>query len=263
MQEKHQYLLRIAFLGFRYSGWQHQPGTRTVEGMLRKTLHHVLPGRQVRFLGAGRTDARVSAADFAIQMLLTGEALPSESAFLEATDRNLPPDIRLSSIEKVPAGFNAIRDCRLKTYRYYFTWGPKPHPYCAPLLGYFPGELNLDLMQRAARQFEGEHDFRALLASPTARTRTRRLVACCRLRRNEELTASFFPPLTRVLEVAGQGFGRYQVRRMMAALVALGRGTLDLSALSHSLEHGSPLPLPEIAPASGLHLMEVQFDAET
>ncbi len=255
--------MRIAFLGFRYSGWQHQPGTRTLEGMLRKTLRHVLPGRQVKLLGAGRTDARVSAADFAIQMLLSGDPLSSESGFLEAMDLNLPPDIRLSAIEKVSPGFNAIRDCRQKTYRYYFTWGTKPHPYCAPLLGYFPGELNVDLMQQGARHFEGEHDFRALLASPTAHTQTRRRVLRCHLHRNTELTASFFPTLTWVLEVSGQGFGRYQVRRMMAALVALGRGTLDLSTLLGSLENGSALPLSEIAPASGLHLMEVQFDTES
>ena len=214
-------------------------------------------------LGAGRTDARVSAQGFALQLLISGAPLPSQTGFLREMNRNLPQDIRLLSVREVPVGFNVIRDATQKTYRYYFTFGDKPHPFCAPLLGYFPGQLDIEAMKNGATLFVGEHDFRTFVGSPGKDTRTRRRVADCHLQENKELTASFFPGDSFCLTVVGQGFGRYQVRRMMAALVALGRRSLSEQDLKETLRTGNPIELKEIAPASGLQLIEVQFGTDT
>ena len=263
MPQKHQYLLRLQFLGFRFSGWQRQPGEKTVEEMLLKTLRFVLPGLKTKLLGAGRTDARVSALDFAAQLLITGTALSSEAAFLQEMNRNLPQDLRLLSVRKVPLEFNVIRDCTGKVYRYYFAFGNKPHPYCAPLLGYFPGPLDIKAMKKGASLFVGDHEFRAFTVSPGKDTRTRRIVSDCRLQKNSDVTASFFPGESYFLTVAGQGFGRYQVRRMMAALVSLGRGALSEEDLIASLQTGNPIDLKEIAPASGLQLTKTKFSIDS
>jgi len=262
MHQKHHYLLRLQFLGFRFSGWQRQPGEKTVEGMLLKTLRFVLPGRKSKVLGAGRTDARVSALDFALQLLITGPPLSSQEVFLQEMNQNLPQDLRLLSVHKVPLDFNVIRDCTSKRYRYYFTFGDKPHPFCAPLLGYFPGPLDVESMKKGAALFVGDHDFRAFTGSPGEDTRTKRKVTKCHLQQNSDLTASFFPAQSYCLTVAGRGFGRYQVRRMMAALVALGRRTLTETELVASLKTGDPIDLKDIAPASGLQLMEVEFSLD-
>ena len=263
MRDRHQYLLRIEFLGFRYSGWQRQPGAKTVEEMLQKTLRFVLPGRRTKLLGAGRTDARVSAHNFALQLLITGPPIAPESEFLSEMNRNLPQDIRLSTLEKVPLEFNVIRDCSGKVYRYYFAFGEKPHPFCAPFLGYFPGALDLKVMERGTALFVGDHDFRAFIGSPSKDTRTRRNVRDCRLHPNRDMSASFFPGESYCLSVSGRGFGRYQVRRMMAALVALGRGELTEAEIAHSLKTGRPMALKEIAPASGLQLIHVEFGEDS
>ncbi len=260
MLEKHQYLLRVQFLGFRYSGWQRQPGERTVEEMLLKTLRFVLPGKKTKLLGAGRTDARVSALDFGLQLMVTGGRLDSEAVFLEEMNRNLPPDIRLLSVRKVPLQFNAIRDCTEKVYRYFFALGAKPHPFCAPFMGYFPGDIDIEAMKKGALFFVGDHDFRAFTAGLSGNTSTRRSVTQCHIGENREVTASFFPRESYCLTVAGRGFGRYQVRRMMAALVALGRGGLTEEDLLHSLETGNLIGLKDIAPGSGLQLIQVEFD---
>lgn len=258
-REQHHYLLKLQFLGFRYSGWQQQPGARTIEGMLRKTLRFVLPGRKVGLLGAGRTDARVSAADFAVQLNLSGPALASLGEVRSALDANLPPDIVVRSLEEVGEGFNAIRDAKHKVYRYYFTFGEKPHPFCAPLLGYFRDALDIGAMQHAAPAFVGRHDFSAFITRPSPDTLTLREVKAARIERNHDLSASFFPEDTYFFQVEGQGFGRYQVRHMMAALAALGRGAITMGELEQSLRTGTPAGITDIAPASGLQLMETRF----
>lgn len=256
---KHQYLLRLQFLGFRYSGWQQQPRVKTVEGMLLKTLGFVLPGRKVKLLGAGRTDAMVSALDFAVQLILTGPGLDSEKDFLSGMNQNLPADLRLISVQSVSADFNAIRDCGHKTYRYYFTYGTKPHPFCAPLLGFIPSDLDIGSMRQAVSLFEGIHNFKGFIVQPSDNTRIMRQVDHARLEVNTEFTASFFPENTYFFEVGGAGFGRYQVRVMMTALLALGRGGLSTRELEGSLETGASLGLSEIVPASGLQLVKVAF----
>jgi tRNA pseudouridine38-40 synthase len=263
MREKNQYLLRIEFLGFRFSGWQRQPEAKTVEDMLRKTLRFVLPDRKTRLLGAGRTDARVSARNFALQLLLSGAPLASLPEFLKEMNRNLPQDIRLCSVEKVPLEFNAIRDCSGKVYRYYFSFGEKPHPFCAPFLGFFPGALDLKAMEKGASLFVGEHDFKAFIGSPSKDAQTRRSVLDCHIMPNRDFSASFFPEKNYCLSVSGKGFGRYQVRLMMAALAALGRGEISESEIVESLKTGCPVDVKEIAPASGLQLFDVQFELDT
>ena len=255
--DKHYYLLRFCFLGFRFQGWQQQPGTKSVEGMIRKTLKFVLPGRTLKVLGSGRTDARVSAQDFAVQFILKGKPLGSLEAFIGQLNKNLPADIQLVSANPVSATFNAIRDSISKTYRYYFSYGSKPHPFCAPFLGYFPGSLDLEKVKRGALCFEGRHNFQGFIAQPGKDTRLIREISSCLLFRNESLTASFFPEETYFLEIAGPGFGRDQIRLMVAALVAMGRGELEEETLRNALLTGESPGIKEIAPASGLHLMEV------
>jgi tRNA pseudouridine38-40 synthase len=257
---KHYYLLRLSFLGFRFQGWQRQAEAKSVEGMLLKTLRFVLPGRSVKLLGAGRTDARVSALDFACQLILRGAPLADLDAFLDETNRNLPPDIKLMTVTSVSKDFNAIRDSKSKTYRYYFSFGTKPHPFCAPFLGYFPGSLDIGRMKKAASVFEGTHNFQSFIVQPGPSSRLERTITRCKLSRNIELSASFFPEKTYCLNVTGPGFGRNQVRLMMAALVAIGRGEYDQEALKKSLLTGESTGIKHIAPASGLHLMAVQME---
>lgn len=253
------YLLRLQFLGFRYHGWQFQPKVRTLEGMLRKTFRYVIPESRVKILGAGRTDAMVSAIDFAMQLLTEGELPVAPEPFLELLNENLPPDIRVVSISEAPAGFNAIRDSLSKTYRYYFCYGPKPHPFSAPFLGYFPGPLDLELMASAADLMTGTHDFTAFTSRPSTDGLHLRTLYECRIEPNRQFTASFFPEQTYSLQVRAGGFGRNQVRLIMAALVSIGRKEAGLEQLRKSLLDGDPWPAGFIAPASGLQLIRTEF----
>ena len=258
-----QFYLQLEFLGFRYHGWQHQPGTRTLEGMLRKTLRFVLPGTRVKILAASRTDAKVSAIDFALQLLVRGHQLMDADWLLEALNANLPSDIRVVSVSRRTLQFNAIRDCLSKTYGYYFCFGPKPHPFSASLLGYFPGLLDITAMTAAASLFEGRHNFRGFTAGSTEKKRVIRTIGESHILPNKELTASFFPKQSYIFKVSGNGFGRYQVRLMMAALADIGRGKADAATLRSVLETGNDWPGGSIAPASGLQLLQSTMESQT
>ena len=259
MNKRYHYLVKLQFLGFRYSGWQKQPGQKTIEGMLLKTLKFVLPDRKFKLLGAGRTDAKVSALDAAFELFLEENPLSDENKFLEKFNKNLPPDIKVISISNINNDFNIIQADKLKTYRYLFSFGAKNHPFCAPFMASFLEKLDIGLMKEGAILFEGRHNFKAYTVRAGEGRQFNRLVASCKIAENNWLKANFFPDNSYVLEVIGSGFMRYQIRMIMGALVQLGRGELSLDQIKTSLKNPEKIEISFVAPGSGLILNKIEF----
>lgn len=91
-----------------------------------------------------------------------------ELPYCRILNRLLPPDIRiLAWCPTTPAEFSARHDCRERQYRYFFTqpaFAPLPqdleNPETAQTTKVKGGWLDIDAMQKAAKKFEGHHDFR-------------------------------------------------------------------------------------------------------
>jgi tRNA pseudouridine38-40 synthase len=259
-KQRHYYLLRLQFLGFRYSGWQKQPGQITIEGMLSKTLKFVLPGRKLKVLGAGRTDAKVSALDAAFELFLDGEALDNQEIFLAEFNHNLPPDIRAIQIDEVDKDFNIIKGSKSKEYVYLFSYGVKNHPFCAPFIANMLGDLDIEIMKIAAKKFIGTHDFSLYTARLQLNTKVIRCVDFCEIKPNNLLKANFFPEYSFAFLVRGQGFMRYQIRMMMGVLVQLGRGEMAFEEFEETLTGKSQRKFDFVAPGSGLLLNALEFN---
>ena len=226
--------------------------------MLNKTFAFLYPDLEYKLLGAGRTDAKVSALNAAFELFLPN-ALEDVQSFISDVNRNLPPDIRLESVVPVGTDFNIIQDSTSKEYVYLFSFGEKPHPYCAPFLTNYPYDLEISKMQEAAALFEGEHDFSVYTADIKPHTKRIRTIESCIIEKNSLLTANFFPEQSFMLRVRGEGFMRYQIRMIMGALVQVGRSALTLSQIKESLKPDSQMELKTIAPGSGLHLNQLHF----
>ncbi|MFK5972554.1 MAG: tRNA pseudouridine(38-40) synthase TruA [Flavobacteriaceae bacterium] len=259
-EQRHCYLIRVQFLGFRYSGWQKQPGQKTVESMLIKTLKFILPARKFKILGAGRTDAKVSALDAAFELFLEGSPLEDHDDFIQVFNMNLPPDIRVVGISLVGEDFNIIKNGTCKEYVYLFSFGQKNHPFCAPFLANIVEDLDIELMIKSAKLFEGTHDFSTYTARLQKNTKVIRTITSCDIQINTMLEANFFPKKTYALVVQGEGFMRYQIRMMMGALIQLGKFELSIEDLTLSLKTKNNLQLNYVAPGSGLFLNKLEFN---
>lgn len=253
------YLVRLQYLGFRFSGWQLQPKQRTIVSMLNKTFEFLFPDRTYKILGAGRTDAKVSSLDGAFELFL-GEELKDLDSFILDFNKNLPSDIRLLSIEPVSQDFNIIKDSKTKEYFYFFSFGCKNHPFSAPFITNYIEDLNLEIMKQGAELFVGRHDFSIYTAGLKPNTKTVRTIESCCIEKNDILTANFFPESSYILKIEGKGFMRYQIRMIMGVLVQLGKSELTLNQIKLSLEPGSDLKLKTIAPGSGLLLNQLKFN---
>ena len=247
--QKFYYLLRLQFLGFRYHGWQKQPGVKTVQEMIERTLTYVL-GEESKFkiLGASRTDAMVSAMDFPVELFLESE-LPQN--FLVDFNKNLPADINANSVIEVSKEFNVIQDVSKKEYQYRFS-NEEKNPFETPLVTYIHEELDINKMSIAAKVFEGTHDFSSFCYPFELNTTKKREIFKCSIQLDEEYNCHRF-------SVKSTGFMRHQVRLMMGALFEIGKGNLDQNWLEEALNESSSVEFTYKAPASGLLLYKVEY----
>ena len=186
------------------------------------------------------------------------EAVP----FLASLNQNFPPDFRATAVQKVATDFNIIQASKKKEYHYYFSFGAKNHPFAAPFMVNIAEELDLNKMKEAAKLFEGEHYFHKYCTKPSAHTVFKRTIALCEIVENTVLTANFFPERSYILKVQGKGFLRYQIRLMMATLIEVGKGSLEISFIVASLKEDNDRKfLRNIAPSSGLQLYDIELIA--
>lgn len=251
------YLIRIEFLGFRYHGWQVQPGLKSVEGMINKTFDFILKHDNFKVLGCGRTDAKVSADDFAFELFLNEEI--ETTLLLEQLNSNLPFDIRAKFVEEIGSDFNIIQHSKIKEYHYHFSFGEKQHPFNAPFIINFGEHLDIPLMQEAVKEFVGTHNFKRYVTKPTENTIFEREIISASIEENTRFTDKHTPENAFVFKVSSKGFLRYQVRLMMAALIDVGNGTYTVEDIKDSLINFNEEPMKHNAPSSGLNLHKVSF----
>lgn len=259
MNYKFTYLVNFQYLGFRLHGWQKQPNLKTVHFFVDKTLKFVCKGIRCKTVGVGRTDAKVSATDYYFQLFIDEKL--DEEQFVRDFNINSPSDVRVLSIETISdESFNIIQQPKIKEYRYYFSFGEKNHPYASAFLTGVIEELDIELMQQGAKLFEGLHNFKNYCTKPSPETKVERIVLEARIEENTELTASFFPEKSYVFVVRGEGFLRNQIRLMMGALFELGKKNYSMEYFRDTLNPNSTIDfLKTIAPASGLHLCDIDF----
>lgn len=217
-------LLKVAYLGEAYHGYQFQPGVPTVEEELRKALKGLglLAGPQVR--ACCRTDRGVSAR----AQVVAFDEENSERALPRAVNAHLPPDIWVWARAAPPAGFVAWKSVTHRTYRY---WAPAP-----------PG-FEADRAKRAALLLPGTRDFSAFsLEKGEVKTLLRAVIRVQ-------------GPLI-LFEFCGRSFAREMVRRMVGALLAVGSGRKDEAWLQHLLREPAGEGAPS-APPEGLVLWDV------
>ncbi|WP_298780567.1 tRNA pseudouridine(38-40) synthase TruA [uncultured Polaribacter sp.] len=258
MKYTFSYLVELQFLGFRFSGWQKQTNAKTLHDMVDKSLSFVFKDVSYKTVGVGRTDAKVSANTYYIQMFT--DILINEAFFMKSLNFNFSADFKAISIHQVDRAYNIINAPKIKEYHYYFSFGEKNHPFSAPLLVNIPENLDISIMKAGAKLFEGEHYFHKYCTKPSANTIFKRTIDSCKIEKNDILTANFFPEVSYVLKVKGKGFLRYQIRLMMATLFELGKGNLDLTFIENSLKEDNDRNfLRNIAPSSGLQLYNIEL----
>ena len=254
---KFYYLFRIQYLGFRYHGWLKQTSRKTVQESIEEAFRHALETTDFQIMGSSRTDSMVSAQENFFELITEKECIYLEQ-LCSLLNQILPPDIKILSAKPISKEFKIISSARFKEYHYYFSFGEKLHPFCAPFMAMINEDLDVDLMNEAARLFEGEHNFSNFCYRLKDTQSPLRKIEMSLVETNRDLTASFFPAKSFVFKVRGKSFLRHQIRLMMGALFLVGMKKMTLNEFEEALKGNSPIKIMT-APASGLVLYRIQF----
>ena len=111
-----RFVLKIAYDGTAYAGWQRQKNALTVQEVLEGALKEAL-NVQTHVTASGRTDAGVHAAGQVCHFDCDCITVPPEK-LPDCLNRVLPPDVRLIEGWAGTDSFDSNRSAKKKTYCY-------------------------------------------------------------------------------------------------------------------------------------------------
>ena len=241
--------LTIEYEGTAYLGWQRQPQGMTVQQALEESLERIL-GRMPEVIGASRTDAGVHARG-QVANFKTDSEVPAER-IQSALNALLPRDISILSAEEVPEDFHARFSARSKLY-HYTIWNQRVRPVLERrFCWHMRWPVELAALREASQCLIGKRDFAAFQSANAQSETTVRTIE----RAEWQLDA---PRLTFAVEA--NGFLYNMVRALVGTLVDVGRGKMTPEEFRAVLESGQRARAGRTAPARGLCLMRIRYDA--
>jgi len=247
-----RFRLTLHYDGGGFRGWQIQPSVRTVQGVVEAGLERILGGRRVPVVGSGRTDSGVHAVGQVASALLPAKW--TSGSLERALNAVLPDDVWVAAVQEVPIGFHARYDAVARGYLYRvgtrrIARSPFQRPWCWPLLE----DLDLADLRTAARRFRGTHDFRGFAKAGQPERGYR-----CTIHRAEWAdwgSAGY------EFRVVANRFLHHMVRYMVGMMVDVARGRRPAEDIDSLLMAVPGVETSAPAPASGLCLVKVYYDA--
>ncbi len=239
-------LLKIAYDGTNYHGWQIQNNAISVSQILEESLEKLL-GTKTSVTGCSRTDSGVHANEFYCHLDCDNN-IP-EKAFLLGLNAILPNDIAVKNVSFVNDDFHARFDAKSKTYIYKMYVG-LTDPFLSRYALRLDTEPDLELMNDFCKRLIGTHDFIAFSSSGRTVKTTVRTISECYVTKNYNQY---------ILTVSGNGFLYNMVRIIVGTALAVGYKNLLPNCADEALKTGDRTKLGNTAAPCGLFLQRVEY----
>jgi tRNA pseudouridine38-40 synthase len=242
--------LVLHYDGARFSGWQRQPGERTVQGVLEAAVSK-LCGEPVTVVGAGRTDAGVHARGQA-----AGARVPEKwgaPALRRSMNAILPDDVWIAAAFEMREEFHPRYSAISRSYSYYVgTDDLASSPFRRTHELVWKKSLDFQRLEAAARAVEGEHCFLAFAVKGTAPDRDdhRCTIARAGWRKLEGRL---------VFDITADRFLHHMVRFLVGTMLEVGEGKREPEVMAELLEQKDNSQVSQPAPPHGLFLERVEY----
>lgn len=240
-------LLKIAYLGTAYHGWQVQPNGVTVQEKLQDALEAVYKER-LGVTGCSRTDAGVHAREFYCHFD-TDIAIP-ENGVVAALNAKLPDDITALECKYVDDDFHARYNSKGKNYVYRILNSLISSPFDFDRVWHISHPLDLEKMNDCLSRIIGTHDFVSFSSSGRTVEDTVRTVSECKACRHGDYIE---------ISVTANGFLYNMVRIIVGTAVEASDGRISPSEIDTILSSGDRSLAGITAPPQGLYLNKVFY----
>jgi len=229
--------IKIVYDGTRYSGWQIQNNSPTIQSVIENALLSI-SGERINIVGAGRTDAGVHSfgqvASFSINDSLS---IPIEKLCV-ALNSNLPPDIRIVNSAITKNDFNARFSAIGREYIYYLT-------NCYSVFsrfyrGFIKYPFDAELLTSSGDLFLGKHDFTGFSKYNSSTKNYFCNIVHCKW--------SFGSENLFILKIVADRFVYGMVRSIVGSMIAFSRSKINENNIKHQLNNAVRKPFAPLAP---------------
>lgn len=241
--------LGLAYDGSAFEGWQTQPHGRTVQDLLESALAQVAAEERVDTICAGRTDAGVHASGQVVHF--DTRSIRPLTAWTRGVNAHLPASCAVQWAREVNDTFNARFSAAWRRYDYWVYRSPVAHPLVRTATWMFQ-PLDVPAMQSALPALTGEHDFSAFRSSQCQAAGPVRTLTQFSL-------AEHGPFLCFTLQA--NAFLHHMVRNLVGTVLEVGLGNRNSQWPAEVLATRDRRQAAKTAPACGLSLVEVGYDA--
>lgn len=242
--------LVLHYDGTRFAGWQRQPNSRTVQGVLEEALAR-LCAAPVAVLGAGRTDAGVHARGQAAGVRVAPKW--SAPAMRRALNAVLPGDVWVAAAHEMRPEFHARYSATARGYRYVVGTDEEARsPFRRAWEWAYTRPVDDERLAASAEAVVGDHCFRAYAVRGTAPPHDdhRCVVRRARWRRDGGRL---------VFEVEANRFLHHMVRFLVGTMLDEASGRREAGTVRRLLHASDNSGVSAPAPPHALYLERVEY----
>ncbi|KZN96932.1 MAG: tRNA pseudouridine(38-40) synthase TruA [Bacillaceae bacterium] len=239
----------VSYDGSGFSGYQRQPGLRTVQGEIEEALMKIHKGERIKITASGRTDVGVHAVGQVFHFD-TSLKIPMEKWPI-ALNTLLPQDISIQNAELADQDFHARFSAKKKEYRYRLYRSFQRDVFRRHYAYHFPNPLNIETIRTASRFIIGTHDFTSFCSSKTeTENKVRTIYEADIWEEGDEITFRF----------VGSGFLYNMVRILVGTLIEVGEGKRKPEEIKQIIAAKDRSRAGKTVSGCGLYLWKVYYD---
>ena len=242
-------LLSIEYDGKSYHGWQEQKNPNTIQGKIQESIYK-FSQEKVKLFVAGRTDAGVHATGQIAHFETNVDR--TEERWLFGLNSLLPNDIKINYVKFMSAEFNARFSALNRSYRYIiYNSRVKPCINRNKVSWYFSNVLDEKKMQDAANKLIGVKDFTCFRSAHCQSSSPIRKVNSIVITRENNYI---------YIDLNANSFLYNMVRNLIGSLALIGSGQRNIEWIEELLVSKDRKKAGKQFPASGLYLVNVEYD---
>ncbi len=244
--QKYRYVIKIAYDGMKYKGWQIQENASTVQEEIEKALSIALR-EKITIVGAGRTDTGVHATG---QFAHFDSSKKLDFNIVHFINGILPYSISVLNIYKSIPEFHARFDATFRRYLYRICL--KKNPFEIERALFVPYKLDMQKMQEASQQLLKFKNFASFCKANSDNKTYFCDIHFVEWKRNHDILE---------FHIQANRFLRGMVRGVVGTLLDVGKGKLSIPEFIEIIESQDRKNAKMNVLPYGLYLVDVGYPA--
>ncbi len=248
-----RFFLTLSYNGTEFNGWQIQENTpNTVQQVLEEKMSMILK-EKIDLTGCGRTDTGVNARNYIAHFdSHCKDLIENKSHWIYKFNTVLPSSISVSDIRRVNDSAHARFSATQRRYYYYLS--QKKNPFRDQFSWYVYGDLDFELMNKAALTLLDYEDFTSF-----SKLNTQNKTNICRVTEARWVKSG---PAEWRFSISADRFLRGMVRAIVGTLVMVGKNKLTIEDFRRIIEAKDRQVAGNNAPANALFLVGIRYPNE-